>query len=76
MQLIKITAALGLAFALSGCLQNDAQRGVAGAAGGAGVAAVTGGDPLVGAVVGGAAGVTCHDLGVSACRNEHHRRHY
>ena len=53
MQLIKITAALGLAFALSGCLQNDAQRGVAGAA-----------------------SVTCHDLGVSACRNEHHRRGY
>jgi hypothetical protein len=45
-----------LALGLSGCLASDAERGLAGAAGGAVIAGATGGRPLTGAVVGGAAG--------------------
>lgn len=50
--------------ALSACLQTDAERGLAGAAGGAVIADATGGNALTGAVIGGAAGVFCDDLGV------------
>jgi osmotically inducible lipoprotein OsmB len=57
-----LTAFLGL----SACLDTDAERGLAGAAGGAVLADVTGGNVLGGAVIGGAAGVFCDDLGV--CR--------
>ena len=57
-----LTAALGL----SACLDTDTERGLAGAAGGAVIADVTGGSALTGAVIGGAAGVFCDDLGV--CR--------
>lgn len=57
-------------FALSGCLQNNAQRGAAGALGGAVIADVTGGSALTGAVVGGAAGYFCNDLNVPGCRNK------
>ncbi len=56
--------------ALSGCLQNNAQRGAAGALGGAVIADVTGGSALTGAVVGGAAGYFCNDLNVPGCRNK------
>ncbi len=69
MRMFKITAALACAFALSGCLQNDAQRGVAGAVGGAAIAGAVGGDMATGAVIGGAAGVFCRDLNVPGCRN-------
>jgi hypothetical protein len=54
---------------LSGCLANDTERGIAGAAGGAVIAGATGGSPLTGAVVGGAAGYLCRDLNVPGCRN-------
>jgi hypothetical protein len=51
---------LALAVGLTGCGYNRGDRaasgGLLGAAGGAGVAALTGGSPLVGAAVGGAAG--------------------
>lgn len=60
---------LALAFALAGCLENDAQRGLAGAAGGAVISGATGGSPVIGAVVGGAAGYFCRDLNVPGCRN-------
>ena len=49
---------------LSACLENDTERGLAGAAGGAVVADALGGNAAVGAVAGGAAGVFCDDLGV------------
>ena len=63
-------APLALAsFGLSGCLASDAERGLAGAAGGAVLSDVTGGSPLTGAVVGGAAGYFCRDLNVPGCRN-------
>jgi hypothetical protein len=58
-----------LATGLSGCLANDTERGLAGAAGGAVIAGATGGSPVTGAVVGGAAGYFCRDLNVPGCRN-------
>lgn len=59
-----------IAFALTGCLANDAQRGLAGAAGGAVIGQATGGNPVTGAVIGGAAGYFCRDLNVPGCRNK------
>ena len=58
------------AMALAGCLANDAERGLAGAAGGAVVAGAAGGSPVAGAVIGGAAGYFCRDLNVPGCINE------
>lgn len=58
-----------LSLGLSGCLASDAERGLAGAAGGAVIGGVTGGSPVTGAVVGGAAGYFCRDLNVPGCRN-------
>lgn len=57
---------LVFALALSGCLTNDTERGLAGAAGGAVISEVTGGNAVTGAIVGGAAGVFCDDVGI--CR--------
>ncbi len=52
--------AFSLAVGLGGCGYNRGDRaasgGLLGAAGGAGIAAITGGSPLVGAAIGGAAG--------------------
>lgn len=64
---MKIVMTVGLmtcALALSGCVSTDAERGVIGAAGGAVIADATGGDALTGAVIGGAAGVFCDNMGV------------
>jgi osmotically inducible lipoprotein OsmB len=58
-----------LALGLSGCLANNTERGLAGAAGGAAIAGATGGSAVTGAVVGGAAGYFCNDLKVPGCRN-------
>lgn len=57
-------------FGLTGCLGNDTERGIAGAAGGAVISGATGGSALTGAVVGGAAGYFCRDLNVPGCRNQ------
>lgn len=43
---------------------NDAERGLVGAGAGAAVSVATGGNAVAGAVLGGAAGVFCDDLGV------------
>lgn len=56
-------------FGLTGCLANDTERGLVGAAGGAVIADATGGSPLTGAVIGGAAGYFCRDLNVPGCVN-------
>ncbi len=64
MGLIKSIVALAAIGLLAGCLENDAERGVVGAAGGAVVADALGGSALTGAVVGGAAGVFCDDAGI------------
>jgi hypothetical protein len=68
----KPLAALALSLAtlgLSGCLQSDEERALAGAVGGAVIGDATGGSPLTGAVVGGAAGYFCRDLNVPGCQN-------
>lgn len=57
-----------LVVGLSGCLANDTERGLAGAATGAVIGGVTGGSPVTGAVVGGAVGYFCRDLNVAGCR--------
>ena len=59
-----------LSTALSGCLENDGQRALAGAAGGAVIAGATGVDPLTGALIGGAGGALCNQAGINACRNK------
>ncbi len=64
--LLLVTA---LATVLSGCLQSDTERGLAGAAGGAVIGGVTGGSPVTGAVIGGGLGYFCRDLNVPGCRN-------
>jgi osmotically inducible lipoprotein OsmB len=64
MRTLQMFGLLAGTFALSGCLATDTERGLAGAAGGAVIADVTGGNALTGAVVGGAAGVFCDDVGV------------
>ena len=61
-----ILAATAIA-SLSACLDNDLERGLAGAAAGAVIADATGGDAVTGAVVGGAAGALCDEV-TSICR--------
>ncbi len=60
--IIAVVAMVGL----TACLETDTERGLAGAAGGAIAADAMGGNAAVGAVVGGAGGVFCDDLGI--CR--------
>ena len=66
MQKTSLILAAVAVFGLAGCLDNDAERGVAGAAGGLVAAEVLGTDPAASAVVGAAAGVFCDVAGV--CR--------
>ncbi len=54
---------LALVFGLAACGQTDLERGASGAAIGAGLAAATDNDPLVGAAVGGGAGVLSNRVG-------------
>ena len=56
-----ILAATAIA-SLSACLDNDLERGLAGAAAGAVIADATGGDAVAGAVVGGTAGALCDEI--------------
>jgi len=53
-----------VSFAACDVIDNDTERGVLGAAGGAVVASATGVNPVTGALIGGAAGVFCDDLNV------------
>ena len=64
----KLMAILGVTatVALAGCGDTDLERGLSGAAVGAGASLVVDGDILTGAVIGGAAGVLCDDL-TNAC---------
>ncbi len=66
MQVIKLATAIVFTATLSGCLQNDSQRALAGAAGGAVIADALGGNAVTGAVAGAAAGALCDD--VRLCR--------
>ncbi len=71
MYIIKLFAIGALVATVAGCdqlgLNTDAERGVAGALGGAVVADALGGDVLAGALVGGAAGTFCDDLNIVGC---------
>ncbi len=71
MGILKFAVAIAAAATLAGCdyLDNDTERGLAGAATGAVVAGALGGSALTGAVIGGAAGVFCDDLNVQGCIN-------
>lgn len=60
-----ILAAIAVA-SLSACLDNDLERGLAGAAAGAVVADAVGVDPITGAIAGGAAGALCDEV-ISSC---------
>lgn len=58
-----ILALAAAALGLAACGNTDLERGASGAAIGAGTAAVIDEDPLVGAAVGGTAGVLSDDFG-------------
>lgn len=66
MQIKSLALVAVLITPLAGCLNNDLERGIAGAGGGAVIAAVLDGNILLGAIVGGAGGVFCDDVGI--CR--------
>ena len=61
---LAVAAVLGLA----GCIDTDLERGLTGAAAGALLADAVGGNALTGALIGGAAGATCDDLGAQVCQ--------
>ncbi|MCA8867260.1 MAG: hypothetical protein KDA67_01255 [Rhodobacteraceae bacterium] len=69
MPIKNILLLIPVVFSLSGCLGSNTERGVAGALGGAVIAGSTGGSPVTGAVIGGAAGYFCKDLNVPGCKN-------
>jgi len=66
MQFIKWAMAFAVVTSLAGCLNEDAQRGLIGAAGGAVISDITGGNAATGALIGGVGGLLCDDVGV--CR--------
>lgn len=59
---ISILALLASSFALSGCLQTDTERALAGAAAGAIIADATDNSVLTGAALGAAGGAVCDDV--------------
>ncbi|GAB4386541.1 hypothetical protein [Albidovulum sp.] len=67
MRILAISLGLVSTFVLSGCLENDGERALAGAAAGALIADATENNVVAGAAIGGAAGALCDDAGV--CRN-------
>ncbi len=71
MYIIKLVTAAAFALSVAGCaelgIDTDAERGVAGALGGAVVADAIGGNPVAGAIIGGAAGVFCDELNIPGC---------
>ncbi|PWJ16922.1 hypothetical protein [Jannaschia seohaensis] len=64
--ILALSTTLALAACNTGAIDTDAERGLAGAAIGAGTSAVLDGSVAGGAVAGAAAGVFCDDVG--ACR--------
>lgn len=71
MRKTRILFGLALVGALAGCLENDSQRGLAGAAAGAVIADATDNNVLTGAALGGLAGVFCDDLNVPGCQSRY-----
>ena len=68
MQKTSIILAAVAVFGLAGCLDNDVERGVAGAGAGLVAAELLGTDRTGSMVVGAGIGVLCDDAGVAACR--------
>ena len=68
MQKTSIILAVVAVFGLAGCLENDAERAVAGAGAGLVAAELLGTDRTGSMVVGAAAGVFCDDAGVTVCQ--------
>ena len=66
MQSIKLLGAIALATLVSGCMQTDGERALAGAAAGALVADATDENMVAGAALGALAGTYCDDAGI--CR--------
>lgn len=64
MQTTKLILALAIATGLSGCLETDSERALAGAAAGAVVADAMDANVVAGAAVGAAGGALCDDVGV------------
>ncbi|MEM9854859.1 MAG: hypothetical protein AAF841_10460 [Pseudomonadota bacterium] len=64
MHIIKLTLALVGVTLVSGCLDTDGERALAGAAGGAILSDAFGGSVATGAIAGAAAGALCDDAGV------------
>lgn len=69
MQILKIAAVVALVAPLAGCLENDTERMLAGAAAGAVIADATENDVVTGALIGAGAGAFCDDLNVPGCVN-------
>jgi hypothetical protein len=69
MQILKYGAVLALVVPLAGCLENDTERALAGAAAGAVIADATDNSVVTGAVIGAGAGAFCDDLGL--CRRSY-----
>lgn len=69
MQILKLAGALAMVGLVAGCAyppSPDIQRGLVGAAAGAVVSDLTGGNAATGALIGGVGGLVCDDVGV--CR--------
>ncbi|MCV2866491.1 hypothetical protein [Defluviimonas sp. WL0075] len=64
MRFTKIFLGLAIASSLAGCLENDTERALAGAAAGAVVADALDTNVVAGAAIGGLAGATCDDVGI------------
>jgi osmotically inducible lipoprotein OsmB len=68
MQITKFLVAGALVASLSGCLETDGERAIAGAAGGAVLADVFDQNVVAGAALGAAGGAFCDDLNIPGCR--------
>lgn len=68
MQKTSIILAAVAMFGLAGCLEGDAERGVAGAGAGFVAAEILGTDRTGTMLAGAAAGVLCDDAGINGCR--------
>lgn len=69
MQRITLAGAVALVLAVAGCGDTVAEQALFGGAAGVGVAAVSGGDPLAGAVVGAGGNVAFCQFNPHLCRN-------
>jgi len=67
MQSFRLLLAVAAIGSLSACLDNDLERGLAGAAAGAVLADATGVNVITGAAIGGAAGALCDEI-TNVCR--------